>query len=153
MSATVSVTREIAASPDEVWALVSDLPRMGEWSPENQGGSWVGGATGPAAGARFKGRNRNGRRSWSTTCRVTDCDPGHLFAFEVTSGPVPVSRWEYRIDATDGGCRVTESVVDRRPRWFVTVAAVATGVRDRVEHNTATMTETLDRLAATAEAD
>ena len=40
MTYPVSVTRDIAASPEKVWALVTDLPRMGEWSPENQGGTW-----------------------------------------------------------------------------------------------------------------
>ena len=38
MTYAVSVVREVAASPEKVWALVTDLPRMGEWSPENQGG-------------------------------------------------------------------------------------------------------------------
>ena len=57
MSAPVVVTKEINASPETVFAMVSDLTRMGEWSPENQGGQWVKGATGPAVGAQFKGRN------------------------------------------------------------------------------------------------
>lgn len=52
--APVSVTQEIAAAPERIWALVTDLPRMNEWSPENNGGEWSEGATGPALGARFK---------------------------------------------------------------------------------------------------
>ena len=46
MSDQVVVTKDIAAPAATVWALVSDLPRMGEWSPENCGGQWVKGATG-----------------------------------------------------------------------------------------------------------
>ena len=47
---TVVVSREISASADAVWPLVSDLTRMGEWSPENQGGEWIKGASGPEIG-------------------------------------------------------------------------------------------------------
>ena len=66
MAEPVSVSREVAAPPEEVWALVSDLTRMGEWSPEARGGRWAGGTDGPSVGAVFKGRNRNGRYRWRT---------------------------------------------------------------------------------------
>ncbi len=56
----ITVTRDIAAPPDAVFELVTDLTRMGEWSPENEGGDWTGDATGPALGATFSGKNRNG---------------------------------------------------------------------------------------------
>ena len=64
MTYPTAETREIAAPAETVWALVSDLPRMGEWSPENQGGTWLNGATGPAPGAIFTGKNKNGIRRW-----------------------------------------------------------------------------------------
>ena len=69
-------TLYIAAPAETVWALVSDLPRMGEWSPENAGGKWVKGATGPALGAVFEGTNKNGFRRWSTMVTVIACEPG-----------------------------------------------------------------------------
>jgi len=47
---------------------------MGEWSPENQGGMWAKGATGPAVGARFSGKNKNGTKAWSTSVEVNVCD-------------------------------------------------------------------------------
>jgi uncharacterized protein YndB with AHSA1/START domain len=53
MADVVSVERTIAASPDALWKMVSDVTRMGEWSPENTGGEWLKGATGPAVGAKF----------------------------------------------------------------------------------------------------
>ena len=81
MSDQVVVTKDIAAPAATVWALVSDLPRMGEWSPENRGGQWVKGATGPVPGARFKGENRNGDKSWSTDAKVVDAEPGRRFSF------------------------------------------------------------------------
>src|SRR6266508_5653038 len=55
---------EINASPEAVYALVSDLPRMGEWSPENIGGEWQGGGRGQV-GDRFLGHNRAGERTRS----------------------------------------------------------------------------------------
>jgi len=58
-------TIEIAAAPGTVYALVSDLTQMGEFSPECRQVEWLGGATGPAAGARFVGHNRNGPIKWS----------------------------------------------------------------------------------------
>jgi len=62
-TALVSVSRDVSATPEEVWKLITDLPRMGEWSPENRGGTWAKGATGPAVGAHFAGKNKNGKKS------------------------------------------------------------------------------------------
>ncbi|MEC9035098.1 MAG: SRPBCC family protein, partial [Actinomycetota bacterium] len=61
MSEPVKVTKHINASPEAVWNLVTDLTRMGDWSPENKGGNWVKGATGAEVGAKFKGVNSNGK--------------------------------------------------------------------------------------------
>lgn len=58
MTYNVAVVREVSASPEKVWSLVTDLPRMGEWSPENLGGEWLDGATGAAVGAKFRGNNK-----------------------------------------------------------------------------------------------
>ena len=73
------VTLTIAASPEEVWDLVSDVTRIGEFSPETFEAAWTHGATGPAVGARFKGhvkRNGVGPTYWSP-CTVTKCvEPG-----------------------------------------------------------------------------
>lgn len=74
--ADVTVSRRIAASPDLVWSLVSDVTRMGEWSPETERGVWLKGATGPTVGARFKGENQLGKKSWATVCEVVDAEPG-----------------------------------------------------------------------------
>jgi len=45
----------MAASADRVWDLVSDITRIGEFSPETFEAEWLGDATGPAVGARFRG--------------------------------------------------------------------------------------------------
>ena len=88
MAYPTAATRDITAPAEKVWALVSDLPRMGEWSPENAGGTWTKGATGPALGAVFKGTNKNGFRRWSTSVTVVAYEPGRVFEFAVTSGPL-----------------------------------------------------------------
>lgn len=59
MAYEVSVVREVSASPEKVWALITDLPRMGEWSPKNTGGEWIEGASKAAVGAQFKGTNKS----------------------------------------------------------------------------------------------
>ena len=125
MAYPTAASRDIAAPAEKVWDLVADLPRMGEWSPENAGGKWMNGATGPSLGAVFKGtNNRNGFRRWSTKVTVVGCEPAKVFEFAVTSGPLEVANWRYEFENTEGGCRVTESWVDKRKPWFATLARV-----------------------------
>ena len=50
------------------------------------------------------------------------CEPGKVFEFAVTSGPLEVAKWRYEFEDTDSGCRVTESWEDRRKPWFTFVA-------------------------------
>jgi len=151
MSDVVSVTRDIAAPADRVWAMVADLTRMGEWSPETTGGSWRRGATGPAVGAHFRGWNANGRHRWFTSTVVTRCEPGRCFEFAVSAGGLPIARWTYDFEPTDAGCRVTESFVDTRGRIARTLGGPVSGVSDRPSHNRAGMEQTLANLAAAAE--
>ena len=148
----VSVSREVAAPAERVFALLSDLPRMGEWSPETLGGRWVGGATGPAVGAVFKGRNANGWRRWSTRSTVTAYQPSRLFEFSVSGLGLPGAIWRYEFEETPGGCRVTESWTDRRGWLLHAVGAWALRVPDRPEHNRRGMEATLAKVAAAAEA-
>ncbi len=149
MAYPTAVSRDVAAPPEKVWDLVADMPRMGEWSPENQGGSWVKGATGPALGAVFKGSNKNGIRRWSTICTVVACERGKVFEFGVTSGPLAVANWRYEFEGTDTGCRVTESWRDNRKPWFAFVARVMGDHSDA--HAEQEMAATLAKLAAAAE--
>lgn len=153
MTDTVTVDRPIAAPAETVWAMISDVTRMGEWSPETTSCSWIGGSSGPAVGAKFKGRNARGKRSWSTTCVVTECEPGRTFGFLVKGGPLDVAHWSYTLtESTDGGCQVTERWEDRRGRLLKATSKPVSGVSDRVSHNRAGMEATLAALAAAAEA-
>jgi hypothetical protein len=136
----------MAAPADVVWTLVSDLPRMGEWSPENAGGSWIKGASGPQVGACFKGVNRNGVLRWSTTAAVVACEPGRTFEIAVSVGPLSVANWRYEFEETESGCRVTESWIDHRG----TLTALAGRVfgDHSADHARREMAATLANLAA-----
>jgi uncharacterized protein YndB with AHSA1/START domain len=148
---TVKVTQEIAAPAEQVWGMVADVTRMGEWSPENESARWSQPSGGPARGAKFKGTNRNGKRSWKTTGQVTDAEPGRLFAFSVTAAGFKVAQWRFEFEPTPSGCKVTEIWVDRRGHIAAAIGKPVSGVADRASHNQAGMEETLKRLKSAAE--
>jgi uncharacterized protein YndB with AHSA1/START domain len=148
----VVVSMDIAAAPEDVYALVADLPGMGRWSPENRGGKWLDGATEARVGARFRGHNRHGIAFWTTTCRIITAEPGREIAWEVSAGGLPVSTWRYRFaPTTDGGTQVLESTEDRRGRLLKWSAPWTIGIADRDKRNQETMQATLERLKAAAE--
>jgi hypothetical protein len=95
----------IARLPEALYALVSDVTRMGEWSPVCQACWWDDGA-GPQVGAWFTGRNVQPDRTWETRSEVVVADPGREFAFVVGGDRV---RWGYTFAPVDGGTRLTES--------------------------------------------
>ena len=152
MSQPVSVVREITAPVDRVWSLVTDLPRMGEWSPENQGGEWLNGASGPAVGAEFKGRNKNGKKAWSTKVKVVEFDAPRKFVFALMVGKKSWCDWVYEVEPTATGSRVTHSWIDHRSKFMSRLGKVVSGVADRAAHNRANMEVTLDNLAKAATA-
>jgi len=149
--ATVSVTQEISAPAELVWALVTDLPRMGEWSPENLGGEWVKGATGAAVGARFKGRNKNGNKAWSTSVKVNEVQAPKKLSFALMALGKNWCDWEYEITPTATGCTVTHNWVDHRSKLANYLGKFVSGVSDRAEHNRRNMEATLKNLKAAAE--
>jgi hypothetical protein len=95
----------VACPPDELYDLVSDVTRMGEWSPICAACWWDDGG-GPRPGAWFTGRNQTPERTWETRSQVVVADPGREFAFEVNHGFV---RWGYTFTPASGGTELTES--------------------------------------------
>jgi hypothetical protein len=152
MADHVSVTIGIDAPAEKVSGMVADLTRMGEWSPENTGATWLHGATGAASGARFKATNSAGRKEWSTTGTVVEAVPGRVLSFRVTAVGAKVALWTYRFEPTGAGCVVTESWVDERNAFVKLAGKPVSGVADRVTHNRAGMEQTLQNLKAAAEA-
>ena len=95
-----SVTVHMAASPAKVWELVSDVTKIGLYSPETFEAEWLEGATGPAVGAKFRGhvkRNGKGPTYW-TTCTVLECEPDRVFAFGVGRAEKPINVWRYELE-------------------------------------------------------
>lgn len=147
-----SATAVVRATPEQVWQLVQDVTRIGEWSPETEAAEWVSGEPG-AVGSRFRGRNRRGRSTWSTTCEVVESTPGRAFAFVVGNAAEHSAHWRYDLEPYDGGTRVTESFVLPKPLGAVArlTTRVFLGVRDREADLVAGMEQTLRQLTAAAE--
>ncbi len=106
-----SVTVHMAAPAEKIWDLVSDVTKIGRYSPETFEAEWLDGATGPAVGAKFRGhvkRNGKGPIYW-TTCIVKASEPGKEFAFGVGSADKPLNVWRYVLEPSGDGTNVTES--------------------------------------------
>lgn len=152
MTPDISVSRDIAASPEAVFSALIDISRMGEWSPENHLCVWNDGFSAPAVDAMWTGHNRNGDKEWSTESRITELVENERFYFDCIVRDFTFSKWGYDIEATDGGCRLTEHSQDLRPEAALEYSAQVSGVSDRATHNKAGMEATLERLATALEA-
>ncbi len=136
----------VHAPPGEVYAMVADLTRMGEWSPECQRVEWLEGADGPAAGARFVGHNRGGPfklMRWSRRGRILTADPGREFSFVTEEGGRESTRWSYRFEKVATGTRVTESY---EVKWLPLWARVVDGPLNRRGELNEHMRHTLRQL-------
>ena len=102
---THSQATVIARSPEDLYDMVSDITRMGEWSPVCKACWWDEGA-GPEVGAWFTGRNELPERTWETRSEVVAADRGHEFAFIVEGS---FTRWGYKFAPVDSGTELTES--------------------------------------------
>lgn len=147
----LEVSRDIAASPDDVYAAISNVTRMGEWSEECYACEWHEESVGPVVGASFDGHNRHGEHEWTTQGRVIEAEPGRAFSFECSMYGVHYSTWGYRIEPIEGGSRVTEWSDDLRPESALEFSRQVSGVDDRHSRNRETMGLTLDRLAEALE--
>jgi uncharacterized protein YndB with AHSA1/START domain len=94
---------DINAPVERVWALVSDLRRMPQWSPQCR----VMKALGPLRqGTRTVNLNRRNRMFWPTTSTVTEVIPEKKLAFRVhQNGTI----WSYELEPTDTGTRIVET--------------------------------------------
>jgi hypothetical protein len=147
-----SVTLHIDAEPTRVWELISDITRMGEYSPEVFEAEWLEGATGPEVGARYRGhvkRNERGPTYW-TTCEVTECSPGEVFEFGVMMGDKAMNTWRYEFaPGAGGGTDATESF--RLSGKILPAIWYPLGGFLRQRRNERDMLRTLERVKAVAE--
>lgn len=110
--------KQISASPDQVYVVVSDLPRSAEWSPECKGGEWVSGAP-SAVGSIFRGENLRSeevvgwaplvRGTWYTEARVIAAEPSRTFQWMMLTHARDdqESIWGFDIEPDGGGSILT----------------------------------------------
>jgi uncharacterized protein YndB with AHSA1/START domain len=139
----------IGASPQRVYELVSDITRMGEWSPECYRCEWLDGATTATVGARFRGHNRLGRARWQIDAVVTVADPGREFSFTtVHPNGREETRWRYVFSEVADGVDVTESY---EFLWCPITNRIAELPIPRDKQLRRGIQETLNRIKAAAE--
>lgn len=144
---TASASVEVAAAPEALYDLVSDITKMARWSPECIQCTWID-APGQV-GSRFRGRNRRGPARWSTTAEVLIAHRPREFSFATLHRGEPATRWTYRFEPQGSVTRVTETfeaiatprLIALAERWII---------RNRQAQLEAGMAETLERLKATA---
>lgn len=142
---------KVDAPPERVWELLSNLNRMGEWSPECYAVSWLDGATSPAQiGARFKGRNRWGPVRWSMCCEIKTSEPAREISWSTVQRGRELVRWRYRFEPAEGGTEITESF---QVMWLPPMARLFEDVimlnRDRQREGA--MRVTLERIKQAVE--
>ena len=142
---------DIAAPPHLVYALVSDIERMGEWSPEAVGGRWLDGGTGNV-GDWFEGQNQSGERRWTRKCEVAEAAPGDGFTFVVGGVATNCTWWSYEMTPTVTGTHLTERwwIVNKSPAL---VQASAEQYAARIRRTQEMLPATLAGLKAAAEAE
>ena len=95
----------ISRSPEDLYDMIADVTRMGEWSPVCTSCWWDEG-DGPTTGAWFTGHNETPERTWETRSQVVAAERGKEFALCVGGNRV---RWGYSFAPVEGGTLVTES--------------------------------------------
>ena len=149
---TAESSIDIAATPQEVWAIVSDVTRTPEWSPVCTRCEWLDGARAPVVGARFRGHNRLNGARWSRECVVTEAEPGVVFAFSTLFKGEESTRWRYRLEPTGSGTRLTEAYeVVVVPRWVRTLRRLPGAAAKSDRDTRRNISTSLERLKAIAE--
>jgi uncharacterized protein YndB with AHSA1/START domain len=106
---TVEVQTWVAAPPERVWPLVTDVDAMPTMSSELQAVEWLDGATAPSPGCRFRGYSRHDAiGEWNTVSTVTTWSEPEEFGWAVGDPDAPAARWRFTLEPADGGTRVRE---------------------------------------------
>ena len=142
---------EVDAAVEQVWEVVSDVTRVGEWSHECRCARWSGDADGTVPGARF--RAATGRVGhWSRTSEIVTVEPPcELVWRTVPTRLIPDStEWRIRLEPADGGTRITQSFTVLRAPWLLD--RLYAGLIPAHQDRDARLAEDLDRIGAVAAA-
>jgi hypothetical protein len=146
------VELEIEADAGLLYDMVSDLPCIGEWSPECERVDWEGDVQVPTKGTTFVGHNAVGpgrRIRYSRHGEVLAAERGKEFTFITDEGGRPSTLWRYRFEPTANGTKVTEGY---EVRWIPTWARILDVPLNRHKELLEGMRTTLERLKVAAEA-
>lgn len=150
---------DIDGAPDDVYAIVTDVTRVGELSPVCAAASWDDPAQAGTAGAWFTGHNAIGDLTWDTRCEVVAAEPGREFTFvnHGGAGDRDLVRWSYSLEPRGSGTRVTESwrVLPDYPDFVLAgdpSADVAARIDGMAEMARSGISDTLASLKRVAEA-
>jgi len=116
-----SVSILVDASPSALYRLVSDVERIGEWSPECRSALWLDDRRG--VGARFRGMNRSGVNRWSRTCEVIVDELDREFTWRTIPGAPTMddsTRWSFVLEPTGSSTTLTQRMqITKKPQaWF-----------------------------------
>lgn len=100
----IEASVDIDAAPADVWKVVSDLRRMGEWSPQCRKMFVFGGDV--KQGTRTLNLNRQGWKWWPTNAVVEAFEPEKKLALRIVENR---SVWTYELEPTATGTRLTEA--------------------------------------------
>ncbi|GAC56987.1 hypothetical protein GOHSU_14_01540 [Gordonia hirsuta DSM 44140 = NBRC 16056] len=95
---------QIAGTPEQVWSVVSDLGRMGEWSPQCKKMFIFSGPV--KLGTRTLNINRRGLLVWPTQSKVVAFTPNREIAWRIAENNTV---WGFEIAETDGGVTLTQA--------------------------------------------
>lgn len=106
----VVVETEIAATPERVWNLVTDITLLPRFSTELQSAEWAEGFGGPGPAAQFLGTNRHPAiGEWTTRSYVVDFEVPHSFGWAVGDAENPAATWRFDIEPMPSGSRLRYS--------------------------------------------
>jgi hypothetical protein len=99
------------ARPEQVWAVLSDIGRIGEWSHECHNATWLAEATAPVVGARFVGGNSVGRTRWLRTNEIIVADAPRQLAWRTVPSRLyrDSTEWHIVLEPHDGGTRIVQT--------------------------------------------
>jgi uncharacterized protein YndB with AHSA1/START domain len=104
-----AVEAVVPATPAEVYAVLTDVTRIADWSHECRGAEWLDGASSAEVGARFRGSNLVDRFGWSRVCTITEAEPVRRFAYRTAGGMPPDStQWTFDLVPEGSGTRIRQ---------------------------------------------
>ena len=106
----VTVEADVAAPPERIWELISDINLPAQFSEEFQGAEWLDGG-GPRVGASFRGRNERPDRQWETTSYIVACEQPTVFAWNVNASDHPSAQWRFELEQVGESARLRFSMI------------------------------------------